>query len=98
MPPAASPGRRSSRPLQLAALALLVGVGSSVWWERQGLAGPRLATAAPSAFSEARVLAHVDALCASGPRATGSAAEGAAFEVRAAPAARLDAPRLTQHP
>jgi len=82
--PAAASGRRSVVPLRLAAAALLLAVAASVYWERQGLAAPRLATAAPSAFSEARVLAHVDALCASGPRATGSAAEGAAFEVRRA--------------
>jgi hypothetical protein len=48
------------------------------------LPAPRAATAALSDFSEARVLRAVDALCAGGPRETGSAAEAAAFEVRAA--------------
>jgi hypothetical protein len=69
-------------PAALLTAAVLAAVCGSLWWDA-ALPAVVAADAPPWVFSEARTLQHVDALCARGPRATGSAAEAAAFEARA---------------
>ncbi len=67
---------------RVTALVVLLAAAAALFWDG-ALPAPAPVDAPASSFSEARALAHVRALCAAGPRPTGSAAETAAFEVRA---------------